>query len=50
VPQDPWGNPYQYLNPGEHGDVDIYSFGADGSPGGEDENADIGNWNTNGGG
>ena len=49
VPRDPWGNPYQYLNPGEHGEVDIYSFGADGSPGGEDENADIGNWNTNGG-
>ncbi|MFW5970298.1 MAG: type II secretion system major pseudopilin GspG, partial [Halofilum sp. (in: g-proteobacteria)] len=50
VPKDPWGNPYQYLNPGEHGEVDVYSFGADGSPGGEDENADIGNWNINGGG
>lgn len=49
MPRDPWGNPYQYLNPGEHGEIDVYSFGADGSPGGADENADIGNWNTNGG-
>ena len=48
LPRDPWGNPYQYLNPGEHGEIDIYSFGADGSPGGQDENADIGNWNTDG--
>lgn len=45
VPKDPWGNRYQYLNPGEHGEVDVYSFGADGVPGGEAENADIGNWN-----
>ncbi|TQE98379.1 MAG: type II secretion system protein GspG [Spiribacter salinus] len=44
VPKDPWGNRYRYRNPGEHGDIDIYSFGADGIPGGEDENADIGNW------
>lgn len=44
LPQDPWGNPYQYLHPGEHGEVDIYSRGADGAPGGSDENADIGNW------
>lgn len=48
VPTDPWGNPYQYLNPGEHGEIDIYSFGADGAPGGQDENADIGNWNIQG--
>ena len=41
---DPWGNPYQYLNPGSHGTIDIYSFGADGQPGGEEENQDIGNW------
>ncbi len=45
VPKDPWGNSYQYLNPGEHGEIDIYSFGADGAPGGQDQNADIGNWN-----
>jgi len=44
LPVDPWGNPYQYLNPGQHRDVDIYSLGADGVPGGSGENADIGNW------
>lgn len=42
---DPWGNAYQYLTPGEHGEYDLYSFGADGQPGGEGVNADIGNWN-----
>lgn len=41
---DQWGNPYQYLNPGNHGAIDIYSFGADGQPGGDGVNADIGNW------
>jgi len=41
---DPWGNPYQYRNPGENGVIDIYSLGADGETGGEDKNADIGNW------
>ena len=41
---DPWGNPYEYRNPGEHGPVDIFSLGADGEPGGEDQSADIGNW------
>jgi general secretion pathway protein G len=41
---DPWGNPYQYLNPGNHGAFDVYSFGADGKPDGVDVNADIGNW------
>lgn len=45
LPADPWGNPYRYANPGKHGDVDIYSFGADNAPGGDGENADIGNWN-----
>lgn len=44
---DPWGNAYLYLNPGEHGEIDIYSLGADGVPGGEDLNEDIGNWMTN---
>ena len=42
--QDPWGNDYQYLNPGNHGEVDIYSFGADGQPGGEGDNQHVGNW------
>ena len=42
---DPWGNPYQYLIPGEHGRYDIFSMGADGRVGGEGDNADIGNWN-----
>jgi general secretion pathway protein G len=41
---DPWGNPYEYRNPGERGEIDIYSLGADGEPGGEDQDADIGNW------
>jgi general secretion pathway protein G len=44
VPLDPWKNPYQYRQPGEHGDYDIYSFGRDGKPGGQKEDADIGNW------
>ena len=45
LPDDPWGKPYEYANPGAHGDpFDIYSLGADGQPGGEDENADIGSW------
>ncbi len=43
--KDPWGNAYQYLVPGEHGEYDLYSFGSDGQPGGEGVNADIGNWN-----
>ncbi|MCF6288298.1 MAG: type II secretion system major pseudopilin GspG [Proteobacteria bacterium] len=42
--KDPWGNDYQYLNPGSHGAIDIYSLGMDGQPGGEGENQDIGNW------
>ncbi|MFB6259456.1 MAG: type II secretion system protein GspG, partial [Thiohalorhabdaceae bacterium] len=44
VPTDPWGNPYQYLNPGKHGKVDVMSLGADGRKGGEGNNADIGSW------
>ena len=47
VSKDPWGNPYQYVFPGTHGqEYDLYSFGADGQEGGEGENADIGNWNV----
>lgn len=44
VPKDPWGHPYQYLQPGLHGDVDIFSFGADGVAGGDGNDADIGSW------
>ena len=44
VPRDPWGRPYLYLSPGERGEVDIYTLGADGLSGGEGQNADIGNW------
>lgn len=45
LPQDPWGNPYQYKNPGTHNnEIDVYSFGADGKPGGTDNDSDIGNW------
>ncbi|GJL90720.1 MAG: type II secretion system protein GspG [Hyphococcus sp.] len=45
VPTDPWGNPYQYRFPGERGGAyDLFSLGADGEPGGEGLNADIGNW------
>ncbi len=45
MPVDPWGNPYQYLNPGNNGEIDIFTLGADARPGGEQQNADIGNWN-----
>ncbi len=44
--KDPWGNDYLFLYPGEHGEVDIYSLGEDGQPGGEGLAADIGNWNS----
>lgn len=44
LPDDPWGNPYQYVYPGENGMIDIFSLGADGREGGEDLDADIGNW------
>ena len=45
LPKDPWGNPYQYLNPGVRGEIDVFSFGADGAPGGDGNDADIGSWN-----
>ena len=44
VPLDPWGNPYVFKSPGEHGEFDLLSFGKDGRPGGEGEGADITNW------
>lgn len=44
LPDDPWGKPYQYANPGTHGAIDIFSLGADGAPGGMGNDADIGNW------
>lgn len=44
LPADPWGHPYQYLNPGIKGEIDVLSLGADGEPGGEGKNADIGSW------
>jgi general secretion pathway protein G len=44
LPQDPWGQPYIYLNPGIKGEVDVMSYGADGQSGGEGRNADIGSW------
>ncbi|MBI1922255.1 MAG: type II secretion system major pseudopilin GspG [Geobacter sp.] len=44
VPKDPWGNDFVYLSPGEHGDYDLYSFGADGGRGGEGKSADIQSW------
>lgn len=44
IPNDPWDNPYVYLAPGVHGEYDLLSYGADGQPGGEGDNADIANW------
>ena len=44
LPNDPWGRPYQYMNPGIKGEIDVLSLGADGQPGGEGKNADIGSW------
>lgn len=44
TPKDPWGRPYLYLHPGAHGDIDVFSYGADGKPGGDGEDADVGNW------
>jgi len=44
LPNDPWGRPYQYLNPGLKGEIDVFSFGADGQSGGEGKNADVGSW------
>jgi general secretion pathway protein G len=44
LPSDPWGRPYEYLNPGLKGEIDVFSFGADGKPGGDGNDADIGSW------
>lgn len=46
LPNDPWNRPYLYVTPGEHGEVDIYTLGADGQEGGENANADIGSWQS----
>ena len=46
LPKDPWGRDYLYLNPGQHGEIDIFTFGANGQAGGDGINADIGNWNA----
>jgi len=44
LPNDPWGHPYQYANPGLRGEIDVYSLGADGAIGGEGKDAEIGSW------
>jgi len=44
LPADPWGRPYLYMNPGLRGEIDVFTFGADGQAGGEGKDADIGNW------
>ena len=44
MPKDPWGNPYHYLSPGNNGEIDIYTLGRDGRPGGEGTDIDMGNW------
>nr|VFK38616.1 MAG: general secretion pathway protein G [Candidatus Kentron sp. SD] len=44
VPKDPWGNEYLYLQPGQHSEIDVYTLGADGRPGGKGFDTDIGNW------
>ena len=46
LPIDPWGRAYLYLSPGEYGEIDVFSYGADGLPGGEGQNEDIGNWSA----
>lgn len=46
VPKDPWGNDYLYISPGEHGDYDLFSYGADGTKGGEGKNSDITSWDS----
>lgn len=47
LPMDPWDRPYLYLNPGEHSEIDIFTYGADGQPSGDGANSVIGNWQTN---
>ncbi len=44
IPKDPWGNEYQYKSPGDHGEYDLWSYGADGEPGGEGDNAEVRSW------
>jgi general secretion pathway protein G len=44
LPKDPWGNTYQYLNPGVHGEIDVFTLGADGQPGGAGADGDVGSW------
>jgi len=44
IPRDPWGNPYQYRSPGEHGEYDLWSYGSDNAPGGEGEAGDVTSW------
>ena len=44
LPSDPWGRPYQFINPGVKGEIDVFSYGADGQPGGEGKAADLGSW------
>lgn len=46
LPKDPWGGEYQYLNPGVRGEIDVFSLGGDGQPGGDGTAADIGSWNV----
>lgn len=46
LPRDPWNNTYKYLYPGQRGELDVFTYGADGQPGGEGINADIGNWSV----
>ncbi len=46
IPPDPWGHPFHYLNPGKHGEIDIYSLGSDNAEGGTGSAADIGNWQS----
>ena len=44
IPKDPWGNEYQYKSPGDHGEYDLWSYGADGEPGGDGDNAEVRSW------
>lgn len=46
LPEDPWGRDYLYLNPGQHGEIDVFTYGANGQPGGTGVDAEIGNWNV----
>ena len=46
LPKDPWGRDYLYLNPGLHGEIDIFTYGASGTPGGQGIDSEIGNWNA----